>query len=71
MRVSCTRPTLCAPKKTRIALEIPRCEGPSITYPAAVIKTAKSADAAKGFILRLATSEAQSVFAKHGFLPPK
>ena len=57
-------------KKTRIALEVPQAEGPSIIYPAAVIKTAKSADAAKGFILWLATPEAQSVFAKHGFLPP-
>ena len=58
-------------KKTRIALEIPQAEGPSITYPAAVINTAKSADAAKGFIFWLGTPEAQSVFAKHGFLPPR
>lgn len=58
-------------KKTRIALEIPQSEGPPIAYPAAVVKTAKSADAAQGFILWLAAPEAQSVFAKHGFLPPR
>ena len=57
-------------KKVRIAVEIPRAEGPSITYPAAIVKGSKSPEAAKNLILWLAAPEAQAVFAKHGFLPP-
>lgn len=57
-------------KKVKIALEVPLAEGPSITYPAAVIKDGKSPDAAKKFVVWLSGPEAQAVFAKYGFLPP-
>lgn len=56
-------------KKVKIAVEVPPAEGPSITYPAAVIKDTKNPDAAKKLVLWLAGPAAQSVFAKHGFLP--
>lgn len=56
-------------KKTKIAVEIPPATGPSITYPAAVIGDTQSPDAAKKLLLWLATPDAQSIFAKHGFLP--
>ena len=58
-------------KKTKIAVEVPPADGPAITYPAAVIKDTKSAAAAKKFVVWLAGPEAQAVFAKYGFLPPK
>lgn len=57
-------------KKVRIAVAVPRGEGPKITYSAAVLKDAKSAEAARGFVVFLAGEEAQKVFAKFGFLPP-
>ena len=56
-------------KKVKIAVAVPRAEGPSITYPAAVVKESKSPDAAKKFLLWLAGPQAQTVFACHGFLP--
>jgi len=58
-------------KKVKIAVEVPRAAGPSITYPAAVIKDTKSPDAAKKFVVWLSGPEAQAVFVKYGFLPPK
>lgn len=58
-------------RKVKIAVEVPASEGPSITYPAAVIKDTKSPDSAKKLVLWLAGREAQTVFAKYGFLPPK
>lgn len=58
-------------KKVRVAAEIPRAEGPSITYPAAVVKASKSPDAAKNLILWLAGPDAQAVFARYGFLAPE
>ncbi|MDR2844678.1 MAG: molybdate ABC transporter substrate-binding protein [Puniceicoccales bacterium] len=57
-------------KKVKIAYEVALKEGPEITYPAAVIKSSKSPDAAKKFAAYLSTPEAQKVFAKYGFLPP-
>ena len=57
-------------KKVKIAIAVPRAEGPSITYPAAVLKDARSPEAARALLAFLAGAEAQKVFAKHGFLPP-
>ncbi len=57
-------------KKVKTVVEIPLAEGPSITYPVAVIKTSKSPEAAKRFAAWLAGPEAQAVFARYGFLPP-
>ncbi|MDR3229429.1 MAG: molybdate ABC transporter substrate-binding protein [Puniceicoccales bacterium] len=56
-------------KKVKIAREIPLAEGPSITYPVAVVRRTKKPDAAKRFAEWLATPPAQTVFAKYGFLP--
>ncbi|MDR2863314.1 MAG: molybdate ABC transporter substrate-binding protein [Puniceicoccales bacterium] len=57
-------------KKVKIAYEVALKDGPAITYPAAVIKASKSPDAAKKFALWLGSVEAQTVFAKYGFLSP-
>ncbi|MDR2844528.1 MAG: molybdate ABC transporter substrate-binding protein [Puniceicoccales bacterium] len=57
-------------KKVKIAYAVSLEDGPAITYPAAVIKTTKSPEAAKKFAAWLSTKEAQAVFAKYGFLTP-
>jgi molybdate transport system substrate-binding protein len=56
-------------KKVKIAVAVPLAEGPSITYPAAVVKNGKSPESAKKFVAWLACPEAQGVFANCGFLP--
>lgn len=56
-------------KKVRIALAVPLDAGPRITYPAAALRDAKSPAAAARFVAFLAGPEAQTVFARHGFLP--
>jgi molybdate transport system substrate-binding protein len=57
-------------KKVKIAIAIPRAEGPKITYPVAVLKDTKSPEAARALVAFLSGPEAQKVFAKFGFLPP-
>lgn len=55
-------------KRVKIAIEIPSSEGPKITYPAAVLKGAKSPEAARELVGFLASAEAQAVFGRYGFL---
>jgi molybdate transport system substrate-binding protein len=59
-----------ASHKVRIALEIPRAEGPCIVYVAAVVAGSKQGASAKAFLTWLASAEAQAIFLKHGFLSP-
>jgi molybdate transport system substrate-binding protein len=54
-------------KKITVALEIPSAEGPKITYPAAVVKDSRNADAARKFLTYLAEKTADETFAKFGF----
>lgn len=56
-------------KKVRIAIEIPREAGPSITYPGAVLKDARQPAAATAFLDWLAEPATQATFAKYGFAP--
>lgn len=58
-------------KKVRIAFEIPAADGPAISYPLAVVKDAKHAEAARRFAAYLGSPEAMAVFKKFGFLPAK
>jgi molybdate transport system substrate-binding protein len=55
-------------KKVKIAYEIPANEGPGISYPLAVLKASKQADAARRFANYLSTPEARAVFTRFGFL---
>jgi molybdate transport system substrate-binding protein len=57
-------------KKVKIAIEVPRADGPKITYPVMALKDTKQAAAAKALVEFLAGAEAQKVFAKYGFLTP-
>ena len=56
-------------KKVKIAYEISVADGPKISYPLAVLKESKHAEAARRFATHLASTEARAVFAKYGFLP--
>ena len=54
--------------KVKIACEVPLNDGPSIVYPAALVKDSKHADAAKRFLAYLETPAAQKIFQKAGFI---
>lgn len=61
-------------KKVKIAFEVPRAEGPVISYPMALVKESKQTDAARKFLEYLAGDKAALVFKKAGFIllePPK
>lgn len=55
-------------KKIRVAYEIPRDEGPAISYPMAVLIEAKQPDLAKTFQKYLENEAAQKIFLKYGFI---
>jgi molybdate transport system substrate-binding protein len=55
-------------KKVRIAYEVPRVEGPKISYPFAVIARSKRQEAARRFLAYLEAPAALAIFAKYGFL---
>lgn len=53
--------------KVKIGCEIPANVMPKISYPAAVIKASKNAEAAKAFVSFLTTPEAMNIFTSYGF----
>jgi molybdate transport system substrate-binding protein len=55
-------------QKVKVAYEVPATEGPAISYPLAVLKDAKSPDAAKKLAAYLESAPAEAVFQKYGFL---
>jgi len=54
-------------KKVRVAYEVPRKDGPKISYPAAVVTDSK---AARRFVDYLGSDAARAIFRKYGFLLP-
>lgn len=56
-------------KKVKVAYKVTVAEGPKISYPLAVVKDSKHADAARKFVAYLAGPAAGAVFKKYGFLP--
>jgi molybdate transport system substrate-binding protein len=52
----------------RIAYEVPRDEGPDISYPAAVLADSKQKAAAQRFLDYLQSPPARAIFRKYGFL---
>ena len=58
-------------KKVKTACEISVNEGPDISYPVAVLKDARQADAARRFVAYLAGPEAGAVFTRFGFRPAR
>lgn len=59
-----------ASKRVRVAFEVPRGDAPAISYPVAVVRGSRSAEAARRFVAYLASADAGAVFEKCGFLPP-
>ena len=55
-------------KKVRIAWEVPRAEGPAISYPFAILAGSERKEAARRFLAHLESPAARAVFRKHGFL---
>jgi molybdate transport system substrate-binding protein len=55
-------------KRSRVVFEVPRAQGPPISYPFALLRDAEERDAAMRFLGYLRSKHALRVFAKHGFL---
>ncbi|HEX5399287.1 MAG TPA: molybdate ABC transporter substrate-binding protein [Verrucomicrobiae bacterium] len=55
-------------KKVKIAYEVPRTDGPNISYPTALLKGSTLPAAAHKFLDYLSSKEAGQVFAQYGFL---
>jgi molybdate transport system substrate-binding protein len=55
-------------KKVKIVYEVTVTEGPKISYPLAVVKESKNAEAARKFTTYLGSAEARAIFTKYGFL---
>ncbi|GAC1431711.1 MAG: molybdate ABC transporter substrate-binding protein [Thermoanaerobaculia bacterium] len=57
-------------RAVKIAYEVPRREGPKISYPAAVLSDSDQKAAASRFLDSLRREPARSVFRRYGFLLP-
>jgi molybdate transport system substrate-binding protein len=55
-------------KNVKIAYEVPRADGPDISYPVALVKGSPRPDASKKFLDYLSSKEAGQVFTQYGFL---
>ncbi|HEV7487952.1 MAG TPA: molybdate ABC transporter substrate-binding protein [Thermoanaerobaculia bacterium] len=55
-------------RSVRIAFEVPRAEGPKISYPVAIVGDSKQKAAAQRFIDFLQSAPAQEIFRKFGFI---
>lgn len=55
-------------KEVKIAYEVPRADGPNISYPMTLVKGSPQPDAAKKFLAFLSSEEAGQIFARYGFL---
>ncbi len=63
------RTDLGAARRASLALVIPLAEGPRIVYPAAVIRTGRSREAATRLLAWLRDAEASAIFRTAGFVP--
>jgi molybdate transport system substrate-binding protein len=57
-------------RAVKVAFEIPREEGPRISYPAAVIKGSRKPAEARRFLAFLSSAGATIIFQKQGFIVP-
>jgi molybdate transport system substrate-binding protein len=55
-------------KKVKIAYEVPADAGPKISYPVAVMKSARQIESAKKFVNYLGSEDAGKIFEKYGFI---
>lgn len=54
--------------RVNVVYEVPLDQGPSITYPIAVVKESKQKDAARDFIRFLESPAAKNIFDEYGFI---
>lgn len=54
--------------RVRTAYAVTQQEGPTIQYPAAVVKSAKNQPATRAFLQYLTSPDARKIFARHGFI---
>lgn len=54
-------------KKVRVALSVPRAEGPPISYPFAIVADSRQRAAARRFLTYLSSPVARKTFARYGF----
>jgi molybdate transport system substrate-binding protein len=57
-------------KRVRVAYEVPRAEGPMISYPFAVVAESRRPEAGRKLLAYLSSPNAAAVFRKYGFLLP-
>lgn len=57
-------------RAVKVAYEVPRAEGPVISYPAAVLADSGRKAAARSFLDYLESEEARVIFLRYGFLLP-
>ena len=55
-------------KAVKVAYEVPAKKGPDISYPFAVVKESKNAEAAKKFLDYLKSEPALAIFREYGFI---
>lgn len=55
-------------KRVKVTCEVPRAEGPAISYPVALLKEAKHAEAARRFLDYLNSPDARRIFSEFGFI---
>jgi molybdate transport system substrate-binding protein len=55
-------------KRVRIAYEVPRDEGPAISYPFSVLARSERKEAARRFLAYLESPPSLSIFRKYGFI---
>ena len=55
-------------RKVRVAFEVPRAEGPRISYPFAVTAGSRRPEAARRFLAYLESPAALAIFQRYGFL---
>lgn len=55
-------------KQVKVAYEVPAKDAPKISYPVALVKESKQADAAKKFLNYLDSPDAGDIFKKFGFV---
>ncbi len=55
-------------RRAHVVFEVPRAQGPPISYPFALLRDAENGDAAMRFLRHLRSPAALRVFAKHGFI---
>jgi len=55
-------------KRVKVAYDIPEKDTPKISYPLAVVRESKNAEAAKAFVQYLSAEESLAIFKKFGFL---